>query len=377
MSSFPGDNVTYTAENIVHAAGNIIIRSDQTALSTDTMPSATDLRVSEFGDVQGLDHHMSITIINTGAYPINQSMGTGGLTLIPASSFTLNHDTILVGQSKTYSFIFTSNTTADVYSKSSSSGTINTGIPLTDGTILIGDVLGQAAGVSISGELTLTNSGVATLGSSIAGVTKFESGIVSEAALLLQEGVNNVALTVPTTLSNSYILEFPDNQGLVGNVLVNDGSGVMTWENMNEYFHSNGPVSAVTITDTAAIVVVDESVNNSNSNFNNAGGRITVDKTGNYKITYNACFTSLDESGGGNATFASYVSVNATEVIGSRVYVRMSEQPNEDHIASAGKSIILPLTAGDIVDLRSLRDIGTTSGRIAATQNTVTIERLM
>lgn len=174
MTTISGVNITYTASQLVDSVGSLIIRTNVTSTSTDVFPTPASLILAEFG-TEPTDHVnqvFTINITNSGANTITQTMGVN-TTLVPASAYTANQDIIFAGQTRTYQFKMTSSTEADVYVVSSSNGTTATGVGLTDGNILVGDSTNQAVSVSLSGEGSIDNSGVFTLGSSIANATQF------------------------------------------------------------------------------------------------------------------------------------------------------------------------------------------------------------
>ena len=180
MTDISGDDVTYTASQIIGADGYQIIRTGLTADSTDVFPTTALLIAAEFGTpaVDFVGDSLVIGITNNTAFNITQTMGTG-MTIEPSTAFTGNEDTILPGQTRVYEFIITAAATSDVFLRSSGNGTDVTGIVLADGDIIVGNASGQGAGVTMSSEGSVDNTGAFTLGSSIAGATTFTNATSS------------------------------------------------------------------------------------------------------------------------------------------------------------------------------------------------------
>ena len=175
MSFISGVNHVYTASEIVDAISRTILRNGFVADSSDTFPTSTSLIATEFGTTLsnvGLSFEIIISNANVAVNTITMTMGTGQ-TLIPASSFVANQDVILHGQVKRYVFIVTSASTFDVVLASASTGPAIVNFTLDDGKMFVGDGSNMPVERTISGEGAISNTGVFSLGSQIAGATEF------------------------------------------------------------------------------------------------------------------------------------------------------------------------------------------------------------
>ena len=87
--------------------------------------------------------------------------------------------------------------------------------------------------------------------------------MLSQYAILFQDtGVNTVTLEAPNTISSSYVLKFPATQSSGTQVLANDGSGNLSWENAPTTPVSviNGGTGQTTYTD-GQLLIGDSSTN--------------------------------------------------------------------------------------------------------------------
>jgi len=215
--------------------------------------------------------------------------------------------------------------------------------------------------------------GVVTTGSqAFNGAKTFSDPISIEAS-----SGGTVTLSAGTGIVTPYTMIFPPAQGLAGQVQELDATGNMQWISRGalSFWYGYGPTTLLTLTDIATVVQVVEKVEEIES-YNATGGTITIPSTGSYKIAYWVQFATLNRTGGTRSSAAGQLFVNSVVRTGTTASCYLREQTNDSIRPGAGKTVILNLSNGDVLDLRALRVSGTTTGSIMVNESTLTVERL-
>ena len=215
--------------------------------------------------------------------------------------------------------------------------------------------------------------GVVTTGSqAFNGAKTFSDPISIEAS-----SGGTVTLSAGTGIVTPYTMIFPPAQGLAGQVQELDATGNMQWISRGalSFWYGYGPTTLLTLTDIATVVQVVEKVEEIES-YNATGGTITIPPTGSYKIAYWVQFATLNRTGGTRSSAAGQLFVNSVVRTGTTASCYLREQTNDSIRPGAGKTVILNLSNGDVLDLRALRVSGTTTGSIMVNESTLTVERL-
>ena len=347
MSSITGNNITYTSAQIIGAEGEQIIRSALAGSSSDSFPTTAALIASAFGapaaDFIGESFRIVITNNSGAGDTITQGMGTGQ-TLEPSTAFTGNSDVILDGQTRVYEFIITAAATADVFLQASGNGPDVTGIVLADGDILVGDASGQAAGVTMSSEGSIDNTGAFTLGSTIAGATNFTDGTSSTnpgtGALIVTGGLGigeNLNATGDITTAT----------GTVSGASVTDGTATLSSGTLT------GLVAPTVGSDATNKTYVDSLVNGLSWKETVKVATLAVDMTA-------STYAQVSPSGLDTITWVGVPTIDGVTVVnGDRILVRNDALAGASATSSQGLYEVTT-DAGNLVLTRSVDALGAT-----------------
>lgn len=105
---------------------------------------------------------------------------------------------------------------------------------LSNGNILVGNASGVAASVAMSGDATITNAGVVTVNKTTTGqankiLALDGSGVATSGAHQFNGSVSGSATLQASGTTTTYSMTLPAAQGAAGQVMSNNGSGVLNW----------------------------------------------------------------------------------------------------------------------------------------------------
>lgn len=103
------------------------------------------------------------------------------------------------------------------------------------------------------------------------------------------------------------------------------------------------------------VVINETSVNSNASVFTLASNQVTINKTGNFKIDFGCYFNNSNTS---RTEYTFWIEKNAVEVAGSR---SGNYQRGYDSGQSSDISMIIPITSGDVIQIRVIRTDGGSS----------------
>jgi len=163
--------------------------------------------------------------------------------------------------------------------------------------------------------------------------------------------IKNNGIYVPFTPFNTL-----DFVGSLITVTGND-SGIATVEINNStvtknYFHAHNNTTTQTLTTAFVTAIIGTSIR-CDAIYSNTNGSVTVNKTGNFKITYDISATTT----GSRSTLEIVLQINDTNVPGSFAYSYHRSSDNGEDTASG--TVLVSLTYGDIVRVR-IREINGT-----------------
>lgn len=231
-----GDNQVIDASSISLSNTGIIVRDLLTTNSSDTLDTAHNIILDLYGvDTNDFDGNTNyINILNNTDYIITLNPGTG-ITMMTEPT-----DKIMPKTVRSYLFIKTGISLADVYVASSGTGINDTGLYITDGNIIVGNASNIANGVTLSGDATIVNSGVITLSNTsvipasytLSNITVDSKGRITSAsntapAALTTTNDTNVTLTLGGIPSTALLQASSITAGWTGNLSgARGGTGV-------------------------------------------------------------------------------------------------------------------------------------------------------
>ena len=350
MTTLTGQSLAYTTSNILAVDGGLILRDGISTVSNDTIAfTATQFILDTMGPnalQTMIGYSYSVTIQNTMTAPadyINLTVTGVGMTMGPGSSSLIPPQ-----GSQMLTFVVTDidtpAVTVQVITDRKVMGQVaavtDTSIPIYDGTT--GTVL-QSSNVLIDASDNLTGITTATIGPS---------------------GTDLVTVAGPGTGTGTgdWTLTLPIDDGVSGQVLSTDGTGATSWiantSLVPQYISLYGPAAGVAITDSSVTVNVATVSANSATTPTAAAGVITITTPGAYQVTFWSQFNFLNGNGGERSTNAAHISLNATEVTGSRCSCFTREDAMTE--SGCGKTLIIDCVATDTIEMQVLRILGTT-----------------
>jgi hypothetical protein len=351
-----GNAVAYTATQLISANANIIIRTPTAASADDFAMTATDLITAFIGtiDAQYDGSSFSVTIQNDSAFVITQTSTGTDVTLGPDTSVV-----IPAFASATFTFIQEDASVPSVSVEIVNSRALYAPTSSTDNAIVRYD--GTSGNVTQDGVVTIS-----------------DTGAIAQAISLALNGSTSGTLTfLPAAITTSYTLTLPPDDGLLGQVLSTNGSGVTSWvsnTSPDSRFYAFGPAAAATLSATFTTVNVVNSI--TGANYANASGVVTITAAGTYEFAYTAQFQSLDQTGGQTGSFAGRLLLDAGVVGGSITECFIQEVNGNLHRPSCSKSLYAVVTAGQTIALQVARTAGTTTGQTRVNQCTLTITQV-
>ncbi len=300
-----------------------------------------------------------------------------------------------------------------------SSITINTSSGISGGSNV-------SLGSSIS--LTTDSTVVKTSGiQSISGPKIFTDNIRLESS----SGIYTI-LRSNTSLVTSYIFTFPINAGSSNQALYTNGTGNTFWQTTGDVIGpisstnnaialfdstsgkllknsivtiNGGNMSGISILNTDSLFINNESISGqrllfsydsiglvtvtssyqtllynvntiNDTGYSNSSGEITISSSGVYEINYNVQFQSLNIQGSTNGTITAVIEKNTVQVPGSASSCFITEGNGPLISTSCVKTIILSITANDVIRIRFARTAGTTSCQTKPGQSSLSIKRL-
>ena len=134
-------------------------------------------------------------------------------------------------------------------------------------------------------------------------------------------------------------------------LIVGDGGGGGSDKEYASFYLSTGGVTGVSTAETT-LTLNATSVNSDGAIFSLSSSQVTVNKTGNFKFSAECYFNT---GGTSRSEYAIFLEKDSVEVAGTR---SGTYQRGYDSGDTAAFSIIIPVTSGDVFQLRIIRTAG-------------------
>jgi hypothetical protein len=224
-------------------------------------------------------------------FDVNATYGGSQVSLRAPASFT-SYTLTLPTDDGTNGDVLTTNGSG-VLSWGAASGSLPS---LTAAKVWVGNASNVATAVDLSGDVTITNAGVATVDKTTAGVASKilaldASSIATSKGVDLKGTTSGTVSIRPAAAAGTYTLTLPNTAGSSGQVLASNGSGTLSWTTPL----TNSLASTKILVGNSSGVAMPVSMS-SDATISNTGA-VTVDKT---TTGQSSKILSLDGSGIGN-----------------------------------------------------------------------------
>jgi hypothetical protein len=329
-----GDNQVIDAASISLSNAGIIVRDSLTANSNDTLDTAENIILDLFGinDISLVGNASFINILNNSDYIITLGPGTG-IIIKPEIADKLLPKTI-----RSYVFIITGVSLADVFLYGSGSGINDTGLYVNNGSIIVGNSNNIGKVVPVSGSATLANTGTLTLSNT---------------------GVIPGIYVSPTITVNS--------EGRLTNISTGSSS-VKT-------FRMYGPSSSLNITGNTSYTTITSYASPvyDIAAYSYSSGVITILIGGTYQVTYTMQFNSNGSSGSQIGSFQSRILQNGSGLNESVTQSSLQRIAGTNNTCNNSKVYQIACAVNDTLSFQYAELNTSTVAQLTANQTVVTI----
>jgi len=190
------------------------------------------------------------------------------------------------------------------------------GIPVTSlssGNMLVGNASNVAASVTMSGDATLTNTGLLTVNKTTTGqankiMSLDSTGLSTSAGHQLNGSVSGSATLQAAATTTTYSMTLPSTQGGANQVMANNGSGAFSWITPMDLTSTQTAAGAKTFSAAATFgngitVTAGNLIMPTGSSITTSAGALTMTATTNITVqSASGSTTTIGNTGGASAT---------------------------------------------------------------------------